>query len=61
MLQVLSVLSSGSGFSDSDSCYDYTGTAVGSRNCIVRGINPAHMAKNNTFSRALVTKVKTIF
>lgn len=61
MLQVLSVLSSGSSFSNSNSNYNYTNTNVSSRNCIVRGINPAHRAKNNTFSRALVTKVKTIF
>ncbi len=61
MLQVLSVLSSGSSFSNSNSNYNYTNTNVSSRNCIVRSINPARMAKNKSFfesvgSRQLVAK-----
>jgi hypothetical protein len=64
MLPILTVLSSGSGFdfSNSNSNYDNRNSNVSSHLCtIIRSINLAHMAKNNTFSRALVTKVKTIF
>ena len=56
MLQVLSVLSSGSSFSNSNSNYNYTNTNVSSRICKIRSINPAHMAKNKSFQWALVVK-----
>jgi len=54
MLPVLSVLSSGSSFSNSNSNYNYENTNVSSHLCLFRSINPAHSAKNKSFNGALV-------
>jgi len=59
MLQILTVLSSGSGFdfSNSNSNYDNRNSNVSSHLCIlISSINPALMAKNKSFNGALVTK-----
>jgi hypothetical protein len=54
MLHVLSVLSSGSSFSNSNSNYNYENTNVSSHLCFFRSINLARTAKNKSLSRALV-------
>lgn len=54
MLPVLSVLSSGSSFSNTNSNYNYENTNVSSHLCFSRSINPARTAKNKSISRALV-------
>ena len=61
MLHVLSVLSSGFRFDDSNYDYDNSNTNVGSHLCNYRNIDPAPMAKNNEHpKRALVMKVNGI-
>lgn len=62
MLPVLSVLSSGSSFSNTNSNYNYENTNVSSHLCkFISSVNPAHMAKKKSLSRALVAPAKTIF
>ena len=52
---MLSVLSSGFRFNDSNYDYDYTNTDSSSRlSYLLISVNPAHMAKNKTINGALV-------
>lgn len=57
---MLTVLSSGFRFDDSNYNYDNTNTNVSSHLNLLNGINRAHMAKNNTIKRVLVAQAKMI-
>jgi hypothetical protein len=58
---MLSVLSSGFRFNDSNYDYDNSNTDSSSRlSYLLSSVNHAHMAKNKSFNGALVAKATTI-